>query len=291
MGAYNSSITRIWPVFDLLFARDSTGKTWMPGLIQLAPNEKLAAQLTARMTSLVPKLAKLGRKIPANLLSELSRTQAEALGSLRHAFEASLPPPIDFLAWLIQNPDRLSWPHEESKQWREASPKTREYRSLLKQNCPTTTEDALRFLREKGAAGSFNKWWTFEGRTSVDCRLETRDLLLLIEGKRTEDVSCKTQWFTARDQVVRNLEVAAAEAASLKKSFAVMLCAESGVELSTDAIEQSLPHLSQPQRQSLADRFLGCVTWEKIRSALCPDVSLPDQIDDAVEFCLWARRQ
>jgi hypothetical protein len=291
MGIRNSSITRVWPVFDLLFAEDSSGKTWLPGLIHLAPNKKLATQLTAQLSSLLPKLAKLGREIPANLLRELSPAQADALGSLRHAFEVSLPPPIKFLTWLIRNPDRLSWPDEKSQHWLKMSPATREHRSLLKQRCPTKIREALQLLREMGAAGSFNKWWTLEGRTSVDCRLETKELLLLIEGKRTEDVSSNTQMVTTRDQVVRNLEVAAADAARTKKQFAVLLCAEENMELRGGALEQSLPHLSPRQREALAERFLGCITWEQIRSALCPQVTLPDQIGDAVDLCLWARRQ
>jgi len=291
MGQFNSSITRVWPMFDLLFARDSTGSGWLWDLINLAPNRTLAAEISVRRSALVPKLARLGRKIPGNLLKELGSAHAGALGSIRHAFESNLPPPIEFLEWLIRNPDGLCWPEETSTRWRKMSVDTQKFRRLLKQGCNTTTELALRRLRENGSAKSSKRWWTFEGMTSVDCRLETDDLLLLIEGKRTEEVSKETQWFTARDQVVRNLEVAAAEAASSKKNFAVMLCAESYVEFSANAIEQSLPHLSTRQRQSLADRFLGCVTWERIRSVLCPDVALPNRIDEAVEFCLWARRQ
>jgi hypothetical protein len=60
--------------------------------------------------------------------------------------------------------------------------------------------------------------------TSVDCLLETKSLLLLIEGKRTEAVSDSTDWFPGRNQVIWNLEVAQALAAG--RNFAVLICAE-----------------------------------------------------------------
>jgi hypothetical protein len=35
MGEYNSSVTRVWPVFDWLFQDDPTGAKWLPPLLKL----------------------------------------------------------------------------------------------------------------------------------------------------------------------------------------------------------------------------------------------------------------
>jgi hypothetical protein len=37
MGEANSSVTRVWPVFDSLFAADPSGVQWLNGLLRMAP--------------------------------------------------------------------------------------------------------------------------------------------------------------------------------------------------------------------------------------------------------------
>jgi hypothetical protein len=51
-------------------------------------------------------------------------------------------------------------------------------------------------------------WWRFEGVTRLDCVLMTENLVVTIEGKRTEGLSSSTEWYPARTQIVRNLEAA-----------------------------------------------------------------------------------
>lgn len=291
MGTRNSSITRVWPLFDLLFARSPDGRDWLGRLISLAPNRDLAEAIGSKVDPIEPELAQFGRKIPGQLAAELRPDQFVALGNLRNAFEQTLPPAAEFLEWLICNPDQLSWPDERSQKWLKQREQTRRSRALLKAHDEETKAEALRLLQIAGAAKSSKQWWAFEGDTNVDCYIETSRLLLLIEGKRTEEVSSKTDWFGARDQIVRNLEAAAASALQSGKHFAMLVCAESAVELSRGAVDKSLPHLRTEQRDALLGHYLGCVTWEQMRAEFCPEVTLPDRIDDAVEFCLWARRQ
>jgi len=76
-------------------------------------------------------------------------------------------------------------------------------------------QEALRQIEIKGAKGSRNKWWAFEGFTSIDCRLKTEKALIFIEGKRTDLLSPSTEWYPHRNQLFRILETCK-EAASHK---------------------------------------------------------------------------
>jgi len=68
--------------------------------------------------------------------------------------------------------------------------------------------NALAELNRLRAGNSFRKWWAFEGFSSVDCFLETDEIVLLIEGKRNDILSPTTKWYPERNQLARNLEVA-----------------------------------------------------------------------------------
>jgi hypothetical protein len=81
--------------------------------------------------------------------------------------------------------------------------------------------EALTLLQKQGASRSNKKWWAFEGFTEVDCWLETEHLALLIEGKRRESLSNATAWYPARNQLVRNLEVAS-DYAGAKEAFVLL---------------------------------------------------------------------
>jgi hypothetical protein len=152
-------------------------------------------------------------------------------------------------------------------------------------------EEALKELATVGAAKSRRKWWAFEGFTSVDCRLETEALLLLIEGKRTEPVSDSTAWFPGRNQVIRNLEGAQAEALAVgRKNFAVLLCGETAIELPEEAWTSSLPHLSPSEIKNIKSHYLGCATWSAIAQQLCHSLKLPENVDEAITTCLTFRQ-
>ena len=167
---------------------------------------------------------------------------------------------------------------------------TQEYRKRLLANDPEIQRAGLETLQQKGTEGSFKKWWAFEGWTSFDCWLETDSLLLFIEGKRTEDFSKSTGWYPARNQLVRNVEVAAEQARKVGKDYAVLVCAEHSVLIENSAFDESLPHLLSPrERDELRRHYLGSITWEQLRAELCPEMELPVALDDAIEVCLRHR--
>jgi hypothetical protein len=146
-------------------------------------------------------------------------------------------------------------------------------RQALFSDDPSTRQSAigegLRGLAQVGAAGSRGKWWAFEGFTSVDCCLETPQLLLFIEGKRKEALSKSTRWFPDRNQLWRNVE--AAEQMAEGRQYGVILAVESeaagreALAAAQQTLPLSLPHRVDDEAQ-LCRHFLGFVTWKQIRA-------------------------
>jgi hypothetical protein len=218
-------VTRVWPVFDFLFRRDKTGTTWLPSLIGLGSRaDVVKPRLPANPGALDPKLAEFERGLPGPLRKELGRELAAQVGRIRYAYEREVPPPSAFLKWMLEHPTQLTWPHVAPGRECVFGAATQEKRKLLLTGNLSVRPQALTQLKKAGPSKSQRRWWAFEGFTSVDCLLETETLLLLIEGKRTEPVSNSTNWFPARNQIIRNLEVAQTLAAG--RQFAVLLCSE-----------------------------------------------------------------
>jgi hypothetical protein len=283
VGQFNSSITRVWPVFDTLLSRDPTGSNWLATLLSLAPTP-----FSGKVGTLLPAVSCFDRPIPRSIQHDLSAEQRQSLGMLRRAFEADVAPPTAFLEWMLREPGRLTWPAVRGKR-RLFSPITQAKREALMRGEATAQQEALSELVRLGANGCARRWWAFEGFTSVDCRLETESLVLFIEGKRTESISSATDWYPVRNQLVRNLEAAAEEAKRVDKDYAVLLCAEKCQSLSEADFSKSLPHLSEQQRHNLWVHFLGCVTWSELQQTLCPDLALPNTVADAVSLCIALR--
>jgi hypothetical protein len=101
---------------------------------------------------------------------------------------------------------------------------------------------------------------------------------LFVEGKRTEPLSSSTNWFPARNQLVRNLEVIGDIAG--RRAPAVLLATETPIpEIDEAVIAASTPHLDSRSRVELQSRYLGQLTWQTLCSALDIDFgSLPDQV-------------
>jgi hypothetical protein len=126
-------------------------------------------------------------------------------------------------------------------------------------------------------------WWAFEGFTSVDCALETPELVLLVEGKRFEPVSGGGSWIPGRNQISRNLEVASDYARRENKAFAVLLIGPDGSQPPSDAaLNAGWPHLTQAEQDDLLQHFLGATTWRAVCDACSLDYdALPITTEDA----------
>jgi hypothetical protein len=239
-------------------------------LLALAPNAELAKQLCAACI-------------------------AEPRPDLRIEFEKQIPPSEGFLRWLIQNADKLSWPTRVS--W---CPETRLKRGMLlgrrdlsavpverraqtrKLERERTMEEALSELQANGASGSSKKWWAFEGFTSVDCLILTRNFRLYIEGKRTDGLSSSIAWYRQRNQSLRNLESAAAHAGDTP--FGCLIISEQPIAPISDVVIcESLPHLDAAARRALMQNYLGNITWIDVCRAVGLDFrSLPETTKHAV---------
>ena len=251
MGKHNSSLTRVRPFFRALLDRDPSGASWLPELLGCGPQRG----------SLSDEL----KGAPGDLL----------LSGVIPKKEKRLYPTPEFLLWLISNPDKLTWPDKGTRRFSE---KTQKPREELFHGSQDVMRAGIRELEQLGVAKSEKLWWAFEGCTSVDYYLETEKLKLYIEGKRTEMLSAATDWYPARNQLLRNLECARADAKG--KPFACLLIVEKPMpDLTQKQIEEGLPHMSLADRESLLKHFLGSATWREVCEAtgVAYD-SLPDVV-------------
>jgi hypothetical protein len=273
---FDSVLTRVRPFFQPLLQRDPSGLSWLGVLLQMGEaNPYFSQKLAAECGPLLDQTVRL-RQRPDRALRNFGISRVP----LEDCFERRLPPPQAFLRWLIQNPQRMVWPKDA------VSPNAAQQRRRQlfgfhgMDSAQEAQRQAIAELDRVGAAGSNGKWWAFEGFTQVDCLLETANLLLLVEGKRTEPLSAATRWFPQRNQVLRNLEVAEAAAGQKGKQYAVVLMAEDYLSaLSLQAMEQSLPHLPPRRRAELAGHYLGCITWSQATLRLF----FPHTIEEAAQ--------
>jgi hypothetical protein len=257
-GKRDSSRTRVQPVFRRLLARYPDGSDWLPSLLR--PAEPAAA-------------------LPAGLIAD----PGTLLNGAGACFERPFPPPERFLRWLIRHPDEMVWPRRGQEE-HSFGARTQRRREELLGRCgsPAQTqaqEVALAELAHHGAIRSRRRWWAFEGFTHVDCCLETEKLLLFIEGKRTDRVSKATAWFPQRNQLARNMEVAAEHAHG--REYALLLIAEQEPLPEELDLAPGLPHLGDGEREALLGHFLGWTTWRAVCGVTGIDYEgLPDTTDD-----------
>jgi hypothetical protein len=258
MGRYDSSRTRVQPVFNQLLKMDPSGRQW-------------TGKLFSSVLHKSPTANRLSSKI--GILSS----------SAKNRFEIKFPPPERFLKWLLENPGHLSWPTQKGGPKRFGM-NTQLWREKLvgKHGMAAQAEaqrEALNHLERLGAVGSLREWWAFEGFTTVDCVLETDEALLFIEGKRKDTLSPSTEWFVGRNQLFRNLETCGEAARG--KEFGVLLIAETDplLDLTKQMAEKGLPHLQDNERSDLIDRFLGVVLWRELCEVTGVDFQkLPDWV-------------
>ena len=121
-------------------------------------------------------------------------------------------------------------------------------------------------------------WYIFEGPTSVDVFLETPELIVVLEGKRTEPgPTTRTQWMAVRHQLLRNIDATLELPGHRRVVGAFIVEAEPGsfdvpekwqamtdLTISTPALTKSLPHRSEAERERIAAGYLGATTWAAV---------------------------
>jgi hypothetical protein len=185
-------------------------------------------------------------------------------------FEFPAPPPRDFLEWLVTHPEKLTRPKYATGDL------TKQKREKLRAKDTAVLQEAISAIGDS-ASDHHRKWWCLEGTTSVDCALFTKNLVLFVEGKRTESGSSPdVSWYHGRDQVLRNLDCARWYGQQHELDYYTMLIIEDGdkegakrareIE-SPKRIASSLPHLSEAERQKMMRHYLGFTTWRKVVEA------------------------
>jgi hypothetical protein len=151
-------------------------------------------------------------------------------------------------------------------------------------------KEALALLETKGPVGSHRAWWAFEGFTYADCCLDTDRFALVVEGKRFERLAESVSWVEGRNQLARNLEVAATLAReSGSRDYAVLMIGPTGTAGPSDAeLTKGWPHLSPNEQDELLAHYLGATTWQRVCEATgLPYEDLPVTRDD-VPGSYWA---
>ena len=253
----NSSVTRVRPVFRQLLGKDPTGASWLSQVLQLSKSIGLSGTTRSEPGTVLPAV------------SEKRRYADPVQGNieLERCFEFSVAPGRSFLRWLLENPDRMTWPASAGHRvsYSATTQARREALIGLKGDSArkAAQASALRALDRNGPKKSARQWWSFEGFTEVDCCLETDKLVLLIEGKRTESLSESTAWYSGRNQLHRNLEAARDLAAG--REFGVFVIGEEEIpETALGSSEAGLPHLNTAGRAELMSHYLGTLTWSQV---------------------------
>jgi len=246
MGIYDSSMTRVAPIFDILMDSDPTGASWLHRLIRLG--------------------SRAGEVILPIPLGRLRHDHGRLWGS----GERALPAPRSLLEWLVRN---IS---EEAVESTRDTGETLEKRRALARRDSDVISDALTRLRnnERG-----RNWWVLEGESRPDAMVVTDRLVLVVEGKRTERFpTSQTKWMAKRSQLIRHMD-AALETADGRLVLGMLLvegeppdptvvperwALASADHLRHDLLAASLPHRSGEERQRIANGFLGFATWQLV---------------------------
>jgi hypothetical protein len=251
-GLDDASSTRIEPFFEALLSRDASGRSWLPALLQAAPNGR----------------ARLGPALqaPGPMLTPLAVRGANGrLG----CFEYPATPPRRLLLWYVEHPDRLDWPAGTDM----TAEAVRLRRALLEDDPPGSRARAQERARELEPKRSpfMREWWRFEEVTTLDCVLINEQFVVTITGKRNEPLSPATMWYPQRSELVRSLE-AARETAKGRQWASLLISDDALRDGAQDALERSIrggaPHLDPSEREELCAAYLGNLTWDAARAAV-----------------------
>ena len=256
MGKKDSSKTRVVPVFERLYSHDKTGKTWLPKLLCLPTG---------------------GNHISISGNIDFS-IQDKGWGGN----EKKLEPPVSLLSWLIRHPRMPAVGNLSS------NPAKAQKRRELIEGSQTILLEALNLLRNNPTK---EDWHLFEGKTQPDVFIETPDILIVIEGKRTEsEITKNTKWRSGRHQMLRHIDCAW-EIRGRKQVFGFLIVEGEGrspdiplswleqvrITMSQEAIRSSLPHRGPEEQASIAGCFTGATTWQRVCASFGIDwEELPD---------------
>jgi hypothetical protein len=247
LGRYDSSLTRVQPLFDQLRSRDPPGESWINELLALP---RFGSGHEARNRS-------------HRLLSRRAGT-TYAWGE----FERALDPPLPPLRWLVRN---LADPENELALDRGRTLQNRE--ALIRRD-PGVIAQALELLeREPHALARY----VLEDPSQPDFYHETEQSIIVIEGKRTEPgPTTRKTWMPCRHHMLRHIDCAW-EIRDSRDVFGFLIVeatssctvppewAQNALQtISNKALEDSLPHRRPSEHEAIWRRFLGVTTCQAV---------------------------
>ena len=254
MGSKDSSKTRVAPTFDFLLQADPSGNSWLDRLLALGSRPQSVTSLTKGQRLIAGHDRRWGTD------------------------ERGLPSPLALLEHLVRNLD----PALVAKSSDTGT-------SLLKRRAlgasdPRAIGDAIGQLRA-GKRG--RRWFVLEGESRPDALLETENLVVCIEGKRTEATcTSTTTWMKCRSQLLRHMDAATDQFRS-KRVVGLLIVegdgdavamhpsehwkAECAAQYAPSMLADSLPHRTSEERTIIGENILGVTTWQ----AVCATFDIP----------------
>jgi hypothetical protein len=263
LGRYDSSATRVVPVFNKLCQMDKAGLSWLSKLVRL------------------PELP----NYPPFEIEDASPLIERRWGKN----EKPLPPPRSLLRWLIQNcipPDITDLKEDEI---------TKKKRQAILLRDSEVIHEALTLLEQPELPE--RAWYILEGPSQPDVYLETSHMIIVIEGKRTEPIpTTTTKWMPVRHQMLRHIDCSW-EIKGSKKVYGFFIVEGDGganaydvperwIEaskstISNETLKKSLPHRKPNEIKGIAESFLGATTWQAVCKKFGIDwKSLPDSAEE-----------
>ncbi len=255
MGKYDSTRTRVTPVFDHL---KTLREPWLERLLTLPSS---------------------GHSISLEWHRPTSRVDEVRYGS----DEKPLPAPLALLTWLTSNARDVT-----GKGLHGISTHSTEKRRRLLKRDPETIAEANELLKSSRAD---KRWFVLEGKSCADVFVSTPEMIVVIEGKRTEaGPTTSTKWMSPRHQMLRHMDGALEMAAGRTvlgffivegdDDHAPALWTQAAKDtVAPETLEASLPHRSAAERELIARGFLGVTTWTMVCREFGIDPrSLPDTV-------------
>jgi hypothetical protein len=253
-GKYDSSKTRVKPIFDALWSR---GCDWLPQLLALPTGGCPEAEIK-----------------PGDL------TLVEGHWEPR---EKCLNPPVSLLSWLIRNVGSLASSSKASDN---------ELRQRLLLGDPETVERALRLLRTEGASRAW--YIFEGPTCPDVYLVAPDALVVVEGKRTERTTTVDTTWLSGRHQIWRHIDAAweirgrravygffIVESGAGSKDGSVSDAWRKGGQACLDpvALDASFPHRSAEEVVAISRCYLGVTTWQKVCERFHLDYeSLPNEV-------------
>jgi hypothetical protein len=247
MGKFNSSLTRVKPLFD-------------------------------RIDSDCQELNKLFSLFNSKITPIMKNSSIE----IRYGEnEIKIPASKSMLIWMLKNHKSLNNISNHGS----SSDKTETYkkRELLFSGDKNILNVAINAI-ESFSELPDKKWYVLEGKTSPDIYIETHDSIYIGEAKRTEKyITTKTLWLNERDQLIRHVDSLLDQPKKVysfylleKKNFKGHY--EEKMTCYTDKKywQSNLKHRDNDAVERALNSFIGFLFWEDIANHF--NINFPDTI-------------